>query len=108
MLKAICQLAGVAGYQIRGAAPSASAADVLRTDTGIHTETLSGLLIELSKEKPVLSKRPEIIILDEASMASTHQMLDLVNHADRLNKRLFLVGDQLQLPAVEAIRCTHP
>ena len=102
MLNAICRIAEEAGYVIRGSAPSASAADVLRGDTGIKTETLSGLLIELQKEEPNLKKRPEIIILDEASMASTHQMFDLINHAKRLNKRIFLVGDKLQLPAVEA------
>lgn len=102
MLNAICRMAEQAGYSIRGAAPSASAADVLRSDTGITTNTLSGLLIELQQEKITSSSHPEIIILDEASMASTHQMFDLVNQAERLNKRLFLVGDRLQLPAVEA------
>lgn len=103
MLKAVCRIAEQAGYQIRGAAPSASAADVLRTDTGITTETLSGLLLDLYKEKPPknLSAKPELIILDEASMASTHQMHDLTEMAEKLNKRIFLTGDRQQLPSVE-------
>lgn len=103
MLQSVCRLAEQSGYQIRGAAPSASAADVLRSDTGIKTETLSGLLLALNKENPPqdISDKPELIILDEASMASTHQMHDLMKRADKLNKRLMLVGDQQQLPSVE-------
>ncbi|MBU2546757.1 MAG: conjugative relaxase [Gammaproteobacteria bacterium] len=103
LLNAVCRIAEAAGYRIRGAAPSASAADVLRTDTGITTETLSGLLLSLQKEEPSQDsiRKPEIIILDEASMASTHQMYDLLEQAERLNKRIFLVGDRQQLPAVE-------
>ena len=103
MLQSVCRLAEQSGYQIRGSAPSASAADVLRSDTGIKTETLSGLLLALNKENPPLdvSDKPELIILDEASMASTHQMHDLMKRADKLNKRLMLVGDQQQLPSVE-------
>jgi len=112
MLNAICRLAEASDYQIRGASPGASAADVLRGETGIKTETLSSLLLELEKEKHRKDfdllldherpQKPEIIILDEASMASTHQMLALLEHVESLNKILFLVGDRYQLPSVEA------
>ena len=108
MLRAVCRIAEQAGYQIRGASPGASAADVLRSGTGITTTTLSGLLQELHTESRFLGraqnlfqKKPELIILDEASMASTHQMYDLFKLAEKLNKRIFLIGDRKQLPAVE-------
>ena len=103
-LDAVCRLVERAGYSVRGAAPSSSAADVLRTDTGIKTDTLSALLLDLATEKPPrwqLSTKPELIIVDESSMASTGQMHDLFTQAERLNKRLILVGDRYQLPAVE-------
>ena len=112
MLNAICRLAEASEYQIRGASPGASAADVLRGETGIKTETLSSLLLELEKEKHQKDfdllldherpQKPEIIILDEASMASTNQMLNLLEQVEAQNKILFLVGDRYQLPSVEA------
>ncbi len=116
LLNAICRLAESAGYELRGAAPSASASDVLRSESGITTETLSSLLIELQKEKSRVglhwsvgllgaenhSPKPEIILLDEASMVSTKQMRELLTLAHSLKKRVFLIGDRQQLPAVEA------
>ncbi|MEO1474595.1 MAG: AAA family ATPase, partial [Pseudomonadota bacterium] len=42
-----------------------------------------------------------VIVLDEAGLASTPQMLRLLKFADKLNARVVLVGDTRQMTAVE-------
>ena len=44
----------------------------------------------------------EVLILDEASMMPTHQMVALLKKVNDFDKRLIEVGDTKQLPAIEA------
>lgn len=112
MLNAVCRIAEQAGYCIQGATPGGSAAGVLRRDTGIQAMTLSRLLIKLQKEEKQLKSttrgaspnkptEKRLIILDEASMASTSQVHDLLEFSEKLNIQIFLVGDAKQLASVE-------
>jgi ATP-dependent exoDNAse (exonuclease V) alpha subunit len=84
------------GYQVRGFAPSARAAQQL-AESGIQTETIQ-LFLRRRKE-PATSRR--LVVLDEASLASTthiHKLIRLLEPDDKL----VVVGDVRQHQAVEA------
>ncbi|MCA1577049.1 MAG: AAA family ATPase [Acidobacteria bacterium] len=84
------------GYQVRGFAPSARAAQQL-AESGIQTETIQ-LFLRRRKE-PATSRR--LVVLDEASLASTshiHKLIRLLEPDDKV----VLVGDMRQHQAVEA------
>src|SRR5215204_6148147 len=84
------------GYQVRGFAPSARAAQQLG-ESGIQTETIQ-LFLRRRKE-PATSSR--LFVLDESSLASTehiHKLFRLLEPDDKL----VLVGDVRQHQAVEA------
>ena len=83
------------GRAIFGAAPSATAADVLATETGIDADTLA--------------RRPDhrydlpvgaTVIVDEAAMVPTRKLAELADLAERRDWRVVLLGDQLQFSAV--------
>jgi ATP-dependent exoDNAse (exonuclease V) alpha subunit len=84
------------GYQVRGFAPSARAAQQLG-ESGIQTETIQ-LFLRRRKE-PATSSR--LFVLDESSLASTkhiHKLLRLLEP----DHKVVLVGDVRQHQAVEA------
>jgi len=84
------------GYQVRGFAPSARAAQQL-AESGIQTETIQ-LFLRRRKEPATQSR---LYILDESSLASTkhiHKLFRLVEPDDKV----VLVGDVRQHQAVEA------
>jgi len=92
------------GRVVFGVAPSAAAADVLATETGMSADTLDKLLIEHR-----LGRRPlagydlpvgATIVVDEAGMVPTAKLAELADLADLKGWRLALVGDPLQFSAV--------
>ena len=103
------------GYQVRGLAPSASAARTLEAEAGIGSETLQRFLArhagvaegrhdEARGAKDMRSAfRKTALVVDEGSLASTVQTRDLLRIADALRiPRVVLVGDAKQLDAVDA------
>ena len=102
------------GYEVKGLAPSASAARTLASDAGIASETLQRFLARYAgvaegrmtnqgeKEMRSLFAKTALIV-DEGSLASTVQARDLLRIADALRiPRVVLVGDEKQLDAVDA------
>jgi conjugative relaxase-like TrwC/TraI family protein len=88
-----------------GVAPTAAAAEVLATETGMTADTLDKLLIEhtVSSRPP----RPEYelpagatVIVDEAGTADTPNLAKLARLADEHEWRVILVGDPRQFSAV--------
>ncbi len=111
----LSEVAGLAGARtVFGFAPSAAASRVLAVEGGIGTTTLQWLLTrygriadgtagpdEIARARE--SFRDAILVVDEASMVGTVQMRDLMRIVERLGAaRLVLVGDSLQLKAVDA------
>ena len=102
------------GFEVRGLAPSASAARTLDAEAGIASETLQGFLARnAGVAEDRLSRRGEramkarfrktVLVVDEGSLASTVQARDLLRIADTLRiPRVVLVGDEKQLDAVDA------
>ncbi len=111
----LSEVAGLAGARtVFGFAPSAAASRVLAVEGGISTTTLQWLLTrygriadgtagpdEVARAREAF--RDAILVVDEASMVGTVQMRDLMRIVERLGAaRLVLVGDSLQLKAVDA------
>ncbi len=92
---------------VRGLAPSAKAAGVLREEAGItNSDTLAKLLHENARDGGPLPEfqlqRGEVIVLDEASMANTADLHALVGLAKTADAKIVTVGDYRQLGAVDA------
>ena len=102
------------GYEVRGLAPSASAARTLEGEASIGSETLQRFLARYAGvaagrmtakgEKEMRNQFAKTaLIVDEGSLASTVQARDLLRIADALRiPRVVLVGDEKQLDAVDA------
>ena len=84
--------------KLRGLAPSAAAVEVLGQEIGMVSSTVDRYLLMPKKQL----QQEEILVIDEAGMLSTQQMVSLIEKAQDLNSRLILVGDTKQLSAVQA------
>ena len=102
------------GYEVRGLAPSASAARTLEGEASIGSETLqrflaryagvaAGRMTAKGEKEMRAAFAKTVLVVDEGSLASTVQVRDLLRIADRLRfPRVVLVGDEKQLDAVDA------
>ena len=114
MLSRVRALAVKRGFEVRGLAPSASAARTLASESGIESETLQRFLARnAGVAEGRLSRKAEkamrqafsktVLVVDEGSLASTAQARDLLRIATALRlPRVVLVGDAKQLDAVDA------
>lgn len=98
MLAFVNEVAVEQGYEVRGFAPSATAAKVLESEAGIRSQTLEKHLV--SREPS--GGGPQLWVVDECSMMSAKDAHRLFVKAERENARLVLVGDREQLPAIQA------
>jgi conjugative relaxase-like TrwC/TraI family protein len=89
-----------AGYELRVAAPTWRAANVLKGE-GLEATTVAGLLRDMDRGEVVLSSR-SILLVDEAGMVGSEDMAGLIGHADAAEAKLVLIGDPQQLGAIEA------
>ena len=93
------------GYQVRGLAVSAVAADVLGAELGVRAETVAKLLWENRRPdvRPNYRIAPgEVLIVDEASMLTSNQFAQLTRLAETAEAKIVAVGDYRQLGAVDA------
>ena len=102
------------GYELKGLAPSASAAQTLGAEARIETETLQRFLARNAgvaegrltrkgaREMRGMFKKT-VLVVDEGSLASTVQARNLLRIVRELRlPRVVLVGDAKQLDAVDA------
>jgi conjugative relaxase-like TrwC/TraI family protein len=117
-MRAYAHVAGAAGIRVIGLAPSAAAAEVLSTDMGVHADTLHKFLHEhtrgphaarLAAGQPVtgpasaFALRPgDMILIDEAGMASTPHLDQITAVAARRGAVVRLLGDHQQLSSPAA------
>ena len=114
MLDRFRSLAENAGYQVKGLAPSASAARTLGRESGIRSETLQryltrhagvveGRATPRSLRELRAAQARTVLVVDESSLASSEQMRGLLRIATALRlPRVVLMGDEKQLDGVEA------
>jgi Ti-type conjugative transfer relaxase TraA len=90
-----------AEYSVRGAALSGKAAEGLEKASGIPSQTLHSLLRDLEQNQSILNSRT-VLVVDEAGMIGSRQMAALIDHTQRANTKLVLVGDTRQLQTINA------
>ena len=93
------------GRVVFGVAPTAKAARVLESETGMGSDTVAKLLHEWRRtdrppEHPWRLPPGATVIVDEAGMIGTGDLHQLTHLADAQQWRLVLVGDPHQLQAV--------
>lgn len=102
--------AGTGGGRVVPLATSAKAAQVLGAELGARAENLHKFLYENNLNQagagsadPWFTLRPgDVVLVDEAGMAGTLQLADLVEKATAAGAAVRLLGDPAQLAAVDA------
>jgi conjugative relaxase-like TrwC/TraI family protein len=89
------------GFDPIGFAPSAMAAQVLRDEAGLRSDTLAKFLYDYDRgQSSVILDHRTVMVLDEAGMARTDDLAKLLRLADEHGSKVVLVGDPHQLGAV--------
>lgn len=89
-----------AGITVWGCALSARASLELRDQAGIQSSTIARLLRDLHDGQQLA--RGSVLVVDEAGMVGTRDLAALSDHARAAGAKLVLVGDDRQLPEIEA------
>ncbi len=93
-----------AGSPLRACAPTWRAANVLRSD-GLPATSIAALLVELDRAERDGGEglaRGSVLLVDEAGMVDSATLARLLDHAERAEAKLVLVGDPEQLGEIEA------
>jgi conjugative relaxase-like TrwC/TraI family protein len=93
-----------AGIELRAAAPTWRAANVMRAE-GLPASSIASLLLALDRaEHEGKDGLPHgsVLLVDEAGMVDSATLARLVFHAERAQAKLVLVGDPEQLGEIEA------
>jgi Ti-type conjugative transfer relaxase TraA len=90
------------GLQVLGCALSARAAEELELGSGIRSGTITALLRDL--DDPSHGGLPQgcVLVVDEAGMVGTRTLDRVLTHAEAADSKVVLVGDDRQLPEIEA------
>ncbi|UGS36114.1 ATP-dependent RecD-like DNA helicase [Capillimicrobium parvum] len=86
------------GLLVQGTALGSYATNELR-DSGIPACTIARLLVDIDEHGLA---RGSVLSVDEAGMVGTRTLDRLANHAERAEAKLVLVGDDKQLPEIDA------
>ena len=79
---------------------SARAARELEDQAGIDATTIARLRRELERGRPLDDRT--VLVIDEAGMVGSRVLAELADHADEARAKLVLVGDDRQLPEIDA------
>ncbi len=93
-----------AGIELTAAAPTWRAANVMRSD-GLPATSVASLLVRLDRaEQGDGDGLPygSVLLVDEAGMVDSATLARLIEHAERAEAKLVLVGDPEQLGEIEA------
>jgi len=97
MLASVSEQAKEAGYNVLGLAPTSNATKTLGDDANINSQTLQSFLQNPS------GNHKTVLLVDEASLISTQQMMELLTAAQiRGFAKLVLIGDSKQLEGASA------
>lgn len=101
-LKAYREFAEERGFNVSGYAPTGQASQNLMESAGIDSNTIDSLLERFNKGVSIPNLTGDIWVVDEAGMANSRQMNELLNAAIKTNARIQFVGDTKQLAGVES------
>ena len=88
------------GHTVVGAAVARRAANELAEGAGMQATSVAALLFQLDGGAHLPPKT--VVVVDEAGMLATRPMARLLEHIDRAQGKLVLVGDHRQLPELGA------
>ncbi|MEA2825949.1 MAG: hypothetical protein QOG43_388 [Actinomycetota bacterium] len=88
------------GYRVLGTAISGQAARTLHDEAGVESRTIASLVWRLEHRTLTLD-RGTVLLIDEAGMADDLAMLKLLAAVDVAGAKVVVIGDHLQLGAVE-------
>lgn len=86
------------GYEIRGFSKVGKAAGGLEDKSNIKSQTLDSFL----NNKQEATGKPQIWVVDEASLSGSKQIHALLERAEKENARVVLIGDTKQMQSIEA------
>jgi conjugative relaxase-like TrwC/TraI family protein len=89
-------------HVVIGAAVARRAARELEDGAGIESTSLAALLQDLRAGGELGLPDGAVVVVDEASMAGTRDLAELLGYADAANAKVVLVGDPHQLPEIDA------
>lgn len=89
-------------HRVIGCALAAKAARQLERDAGIPSQTIDRLLIDLDRPEHGGLAPHTVVVVDEAAMVGSRKLVPLLEHAERANAKIVLIGDPCQLPEIEA------
>jgi len=89
-----------ADVPVYGCALAARAALELESTAGIDSTTIARLRDDLSRGYDLA--RGSVLVVDEAGMVGTRALAELADHAAATESKLVLVGDDRQLPELDA------
>src|SRR3954468_18882337 len=90
------------GIEVEGCALSARAAAELREQAAIETTTIARLKRALDRGYRQTVPYCGVLVVDEAGMVGTRELAELARAAEERHTKLVLVGDDKQLPEIEA------
>lgn len=90
-----------AGFDVRGTALAAKAAQGLQQSSQISSQTLHSLIYQLDEGKTVLNDKT-VLVIDEAGMIGSKQLAQILDHAEQAHAKVVLVGDHQQLQPIDA------
>ncbi|MBA2312960.1 MAG: relaxase domain-containing protein [Actinobacteria bacterium] len=90
------------GHRVIGCSLSARAAEELQLGSGIQSYTVTGLLKDLEQPPTGGLASGSVVVVDEAAMVGTRSLDRLLEHAELARAKVVLVGDDRQLPEIEA------
>lgn len=88
------------GHRVYGCALSARAAIELETQAGIDSTTIARLKLDLDAGHALASNN--VLVVDEAGMVGSRDLRRLADETEAVGAKLVLVGDDHQLPEIEA------
>jgi hypothetical protein len=100
VMAVLAELAAITGTPILGAALAARAATGLQTATSIPSSSLTALNHQIRNQNGL--PHGVVVVVDEASMVGTRQLAALSDQVEEAGGKLILIGDQHQLPEIEA------
>ncbi len=89
-----------AGYTVKGATVSATAAKELEKSSGIESRTIASMILSWDNGNHLTHK--DVLVIDEAGMVSTRDMARILAEVNTYNAKLVLVGDPMQLSPIGA------